>query len=540
LTLTNSVHNNAGQESAFAARFKGKRVERVERGLYRVSNSNVRGPDGPAALSFGQALPAPVRHFGARGLSQDNRTDFGESWPERLRRLIDENDLVPDLGYDFGSLTWWRGLAICTALCTAAWAVKPPLAALPLSPVAAQDPRSWEETRAQSINPLAWGGDTGKRMAANDLVLPLGEAPERPTLDLTATLGQGDGFNRVLERAGVSSGEARRISALVANQVPLDKIAPGTVMQMTLGRRDRKTDPRPLDLLRFRAALDLALTIRRVGGVTLVEPQRIAVNRTPMRVQGLVGESLYRSARAAGVPASAAAQYIKAIASKLSLGSDIDASSKFDLVVEQARAETGEVEFGKLLYAGLQRGSRSTQLLEWNIGGRTEWFEASGVGERRGGMTSPVAGSRVSSGFGMRFHPILRYARMHRGVDFAASSGTPIRAVTDGLVNFAGRKGGNGNFVKLAHPGNLASSYSHLSRIAVSPGTRVLQGQVIGYVGSTGLSTGPHLHFEVYRGGQVVNPRSVSFQSSALLEGQALAAFKSKLANLISLPVAGQ
>jgi murein DD-endopeptidase MepM/ murein hydrolase activator NlpD len=496
----------------------------------------MRGGASPAALAVGQTIPLRARFH------QDNRErrQFGESWPERTRRIIDEHDLISDLGYDFGSLAWWRGLAICTSLCATAWIIKPPLSPIPFSASAPQDARSWEEARAQSITPLAWGGDSGKRMAATDFVVPLGEAPERPTLDLTATLGQGDGFSRVLERAGVGGSEARNITQLVAAQVPLNQIAPGTVMQLTLGRRARKTDPRPVDMLRFRATLDLALTIRRVGGVTLVEPQRIAVNRTPLRVQGLVGDSLYRSARAAGVPATAAAQYIKAIASKLSLDSDIDASSRYDLVVEQARAETGEVEFGKLLYAGLQRGNRITQLLEWTIGGRTEWFEASGVGERRGGFTSPVAGSRVTSGFGMRFHPILGYSRMHRGIDFGSPYGSPIRAVTDGLVSYAGRHGGNGNFIKLSHAGNIGSSYSHLSRIAVAAGTRVLQGQVIGYVGSTGLSTGPHLHFEVYKAGNAVNPKSVSFQSSSLLEGRELAEFRNRLKTLTSLPVAGQ
>jgi murein DD-endopeptidase MepM/ murein hydrolase activator NlpD len=129
---------------------------------------------------------------------------------------------------------------------------------------------------------------------------------------------------------------------------------------------------------------------------------------------------------------------------------------------------------------------------------------------------------------------------MHRGIDFGAPHGSPIRAATDGIVNFAGRNRGNGNYIRLNHAGNIGSSYSHLSRIAVAPGARVLQGQVIGYVGSTGLSTGPHLHFEVYKNGQAVNPKSVSFQSSSLLEGRELAAFRNRLKSLVSLPVSGQ
>ena len=139
----------------------------------------------------------------------------------------------------------------------------------------------------------------------------------------------------------------------------------------------------------------------------------------------------------------------------------------------------------------------------------------------------------------MRFHPLLGYTRLHRGVDYAAPYGAPIRAVSDGFVSNAGWAGGYGNQVRLSHANQLGSSYSHMSRIVVSPGARVLQGQVIGYVGSTGLSTGPHLHFEVYRSGQILNPASVSFASTSLLSGRELAQFREKLAALLRLPVNG-
>ena len=132
----------------------------------------------------------------------------------------------------------------------------------------------------------------------------------------------------------------------------------------------------------------------------------------------------------------------------------------------------------------------------------------------------------------MRRHPILGYSRMHRGIDFKAGYGTPIYAVTDGTVSIAGRNGGHGNYVKLTHGGGLQTGYSHMSRIAVSRGERVKRGQVIGYVGSTGLSTGPHLHYEMFRGGANVNPSSVRFVTRAQLSGGQLAAFRSALAQL--------
>ena len=219
----------------------------------------------------------------------------------------------------------------------------------------------------------------------------------------------------------------------------------------------------------------------------------------------------------------------------MSIGS-IDSGARFDLIVEQRRAETGEVETGQVLFAGLDQGRRNLRLLKWNVGGRTEWYDAAGVGEKRAGLTRPVAG-RQTSGFGMRLHPLLGYNRFHRGIDFGAGHGSPIYAVSDGRVASAGRAGGHGNHIRLMHGGNMATGYSHLSRFAVRAGQMVRQGQVIGYVGSTGMSTGPHLHFEVYRGGAPLNPKSVNFVSTSLLSGNELKAFRAKLAGLLSTPL---
>jgi len=185
---------------------------------------------------------------------------------------------------------------------------------------------------------------------------------------------------------------------------------------------------------------------------------------------------------------------------------------------------------GDVLYAGLDRGGKPRlQLLRWGKDG--QFFEASGVGGARSSFISPVSG-RLTSGFGMRRHPILGYKRMHSGVDYAAKYGTPIYAVSDGVVSYAGRHGGHGNYVRIDHGGGMGTGYAHMSRIAASKGTRVRAGQVIGYVGSTGLSTGPHLHFEVYRNNRPVNPQTVQFLSRPQIEGQELVRFKALLAKL--------
>lgn len=471
-------------------------------------------------LSLDRAIPAFTPSFGR-----------AEPLVPRASRFSDL-DLVVDLGADIGTRRWWRGLATCAALLTITWNLGPTSAPLPEPLGALPSADATELARAQTIAPLAWGGDTGRRMAATDAVQLLAEAPERPSIQLTASIGQGDGFVHALERAGVGAAEARRVADMTAGVVDPASIAPGTALALTLGRRATQTVARPIDNLAFRARFDLKLAFVRAGNSLMMQRIPIAVDSAPLRVTGTVGGGVFVGATGAGAPADAVQDYIRAIATKVQLGS-LSPDARFDLIVERQRAETGEVRYGKLLYVGMTEGNRATRMIQWTIGGRTEWFDLSGVGERRSGFTMPVDGRRTS-GFGMRFHPLLGYSRMHQGTDYGAAHGSPIRAVTDGIVSFAGWHGGHGNMVKISHAGGLGSGYAHMSRIAVAPGARVNQGQVIGYVGSTGLSTGPHLHFEVYRNGVAVSPSAVNFASTSLLQGGELDAFRAKFAAITS------
>lgn len=486
-------------------------------------------------IGFELAGGTASRAFGRALVVQADLTAF-----EKLRAHAARTDWTPDLGSQIGSRDWWRGVATITLLTAAAYSLSPgfvPLVGAAPAPLTGSE---WDEARAQGIAPLAWGGDTGRRMAANDLVRPLAEAPERPVVELSATLGEGDGLDHVLERAGVGRRDAEAAASLVSQAVALDAIVPGTRISLTLGRRPARTVARPLEKLALRARFDLALSLDRAGTALAMTRRPIAIDDTPLRIQGLVGSSLYRSARAAGAPAKIVEAYIKAIATRVSIGRDVGAADSFDLIVQQERAATGEVRLGKLVFAGIDQGARKTQLVNWGgaedaaEGTRTGWFDASGQSERRGTMGMPVAG-HVTSTFGLRMHPLLGFMRMHKGMDIGAPYGAPIYAAIDGVVAFAGRSGGYGNFVKLAHAAGLASGYGHMSRIAVSPGERVRQGQVIGYVGSTGMSTGPHLHWEVWRNGAAINPRSISFASVAQLSGANLRAFKARVAALLAV-----
>ena len=493
--------------------------------MYQFNNL-ATGAGGAASLRFGGTAPRPAiaRGFGTKATPPRPTLDI---------------DLVTDLGVRIGSREWFRGAATCTLLCGVALWLAPSFEPLPGASAAPLSDTHWEEARALSIAPLAYGGDTGRRMAPTEAAAPLLDTPERPSIDLVAAIGRGDGFARALERAGVSKAEAREVARLVGDAVPLDDLKPGTAMSLTLGRRPNRSVARPLDSLAFRARFDLRLAISRAagGGFSLTRTA-IAIDDTPLRIQGLVGDSLYRSARAAGAPAKAVEAYIRAVATQTEISS-LGSADRFDIILEHRRAETGETQTGQLLYAGLDRSSgKDLRLLQWEQNGRMQWFEASGVGRQSGSLQRPVPGM-VSSNFGMRRHPILGYSRMHKGMDFRAGYGTPILAATDGRVVAAGWAGGYGKQVRIAHAGGLVTSYSHMSRISARPGTTVRQGQVIGYVGSTGLSTGPHLHYELYRNGRPINPASVKFVMRSQLSGNDLAAFRAKLRNLLSVPAGG-
>lgn len=510
---------------------KAKGARGLARALYQFNDigAGAQAGCGTAALSLDSVLRAP----------RPQRTGFGRR-VEAVRDRAGDLDLRVDLGLRIGSREWFRGFATCAALCYSAWWFAPSAEALPgASPLPLAEAQ-FEEARALAIAPLAYGGDTGRRMAPTDAVEPLAETPERPIVQLKATLGRGDGFDRVLERAGVAEAQAGEIAEMVARVLPLADIRPGTVMDLTLGRRPNKRVARPLDALAFRARFDLRIEVARVDGRLVLTRVPIAVDDTPLRIQGKVGSSLYRSARAAGAPARVVEAYIRALSGQISIPSGLKAEDRFDIIVEHRRAETGETETGKLLFAGLDRPSgKDLQLMQWETGGRAQWFEASGVGRESGTLQQPVPG-RITSNFGRRMHPILGYARMHRGVDFRAGHGTPIVAAADGRVSLAGWNGGYGRTVKIRHDGGLATLYAHMSRIAVSNGARVRRGQVIGYVGSSGLSTGPHLHYELYRNGTPVDPRSVRFVSRAQLSGGDLASFRSRLRRLLATPVGAQ
>ncbi len=222
------------------------------------------------------------------------------------------------------------------------------------------------------------------------------------------------------------------------------------------------------------------------------------------------------------------------LARAVPLANGLSVDDRFDLVLQR---NPSDGSLGQLLYAGMDRVARADiELMKWTDGKHVIWVNADGVGgDGSEAMRMPVNG-RVTSGFGERFHPILGYERFHAGLDLAAAAGTPIVAAADGKVLRAGWTGGYGQAVEIVHSGGIETRYGHMSRIAAYSGEVVHRGDVIGYVGSTGLSTGPHLHFEVMKNGRPVNPMSVKSIASGpgVLEGQKLVQFQNQLRQLLA------
>jgi len=248
----------------------------------------------------------------------------------------------------------------------------------------------------------------------------------------------------------------------------------------------------------------------------------------PLRIRGRVNDGLYWSLRAAGASPQVAAQYLAALATEIDVG-EVGQSDSFDMVLGTNR---------ELLYAGLNRfAASSVQLVRWNANGRSEWINAANA-ERpapsASGLMMPANGP-ITSYFGYRYHPILHFTRFHAGIDIGAGWGSPIVAAADGEVVGAGWAGGYGREVQIAHGGGITSIYGHMSEIVAQPGSYVHAGQLIGYVGSSGLSTGPHLHFEVRQGGTPVNPLAVRLLSAPVADTHLAEAIKARLAALLKV-----
>ena len=366
-------------------------------------------------------------------------------------------------------------------------------------------------------------------MAATEAVEPIEVAPERAQLRRVLTLGANDSIRALLMRAGAQLSDA----AAAAEMIP--PVQEGTSVSVILGRPNGTA--RTIQRIELKGGLGETIVLTRGGGGFQLHKSQVAVDTSPVRIRGRVGDGLYWTLRAAGASPQAAAQYLGALATEIDVGGDVRPNDRFDLILAN-RTSGEERQEGNLLYAGLDRvEGTDLQLVRWTANGRSQWINAAHVDQpvaQSSGLGWPVPG-RITSYFGYRVHPIFRFRRFHSGVDFGARWGSPIVAAADGQVVGAGWAGGYGRQVRIAHGGGVQTSYSHMSQIVASAGSFVRQGQLIGYVGSSGFSTGPHLHYEVIRAGVKVNPLGVRFASTPVVDHRFADAVKSRLNQLMQV-----
>lgn len=346
-------------------------------------------------------------------------------------------------------------------------------------------------------------------------------------LDHTARemrVGNGETLAGLLTRAGASRAEANAALASLNGVYDPRRIRPGQSVSLFFSDAQ-------LTGVAFRSEPGASVTANRTtAGAFAAREVLMPLTFENAHISAEVETSLYSTALSLGATDREIAALASAFSYDVDFQRDVQTGDRFELVFERYYDDEGNtVRTGDLLFISLEtrQGPRNFYAFLAPGDSQVDWYDADGKSARRFLMRTPINGARLSSGFGMRRHPILGYSRMHRGTDFAAPIGTPILAAGDGTIVRAGPYGAFGNYIRIRHANGYETAYAHMSRFArgMRSGARVRQGQVIGYVGSTGRSTGPHLHYEVLRRGQQINPINLRVANGRNLEGRALELF---------------
>ena len=386
---------------------------------------------------------------------------------------------------------------------------------------------------ANAMKPGHWPTGGNKATAAIDAV----RGPAEPSVlnapyETVAALSRGDTLASVLSTAGISRAEAH--AAIVALR-PLfnpKRLQVGQEVSMTLATTGGET---ALVGLEIESRFDrFAGITRHPDGSFQPYEQMKQWNKLAFHTTGSVKTSLFADGVSKGAPPAVMANFLRLFSFDVDFQRDIQPDDKFETVFERYQDQNGKlVHSGDLLFAGLNlQGTRHEFFRFGGEHGDGLYYDRNGNGLQRALLRTPIDGARLSSGYGNRRDPLGGYRRSHKGVDFAAPTGTPIRAAGDGALTFVGRQRGYGRFITIEHNGEYTTAYAHMSRFAkgMSKGKRVRQGQIIAYVGSSGRSTGPHLHYEVRYKGKQVNPNKLRLPSGKKLDGNDLLQFKEQVA----------
>ena len=352
------------------------------------------------------------------------------------------------------------------------------------------------------------------------------------------TVRRGDTLMDIFNRAGIAPSEAHAAVQSLLTVYDPRRLRAGQELLIRAAHEPAEAGARRLIGLDFDLDFENAVRVTRASdgsyaAAKVARPQR----RDLVHRAGVIDDSLYLAAEHAALPHDVTISLIKLFSWDVDFQRDVRQGDRFEALFEMVALEDGsDIERGgDLLYAALSIDGRLFEGYRFELPeGSVAYFDRSGKSLRKFLMRTPIDGARLSSRFGMRRHPILGYNRMHQGVDFAAPTGTPIYAAGDGKVEIAKRNGGYGKYIRVRHTGEYSTAYGHLSRFAkgMAPGRRVRQGEVIGYVGTTGRSTGPHLHYEVLRHGAQINPLQIKQPANQQLAGADLERFRAEIARI--------
>ncbi len=365
-------------------------------------------------------------------------------------------------------------------------------------------------------------------IAASDSEL---EDRARRPVERQMQVASGDTLVDVLIRAGVEGSDASQAIEALKDVFNPRALRAGQKVTVTFekpphgfGQGDFNKVALNADPIREVAAARTA-----TGSFTGQEAKR-QVSRQVAHYTGSIRLSLFESAQNAGIPAPIIIAMIKALSYDVDFQRDIQAGDGFEVMFDGFYDTKGKlVRHGDMMFASISLGGKPIAMYRHETeGGSIEYFNEKGESVKKALLKTPVDGAKISSGFGLRNHPILGYTKMHKGIDFAVPTGTPIQAAGDGTIEMAGFNGAYGNYVRIRHGNGFGTAYAHMSRIpeGIRAGRRVSQGQIVGFVGSTGRSTGAHLHYEVLQGAAQINPLSVKMPTNVKLAGRDLDRFR--------------
>ena len=329
----------------------------------------------------------------------------------------------------------------------------------------------------------------------------------------------GETFDKILENYSVEKKEIIKIKKSLQNKININKLNTKQIIEFTLDKTNNKVKQFSFQIS---STQKINLTRNVTNDLFNEETLSIELNKKIFYKENVILESLYKAANQENIPANIIVEFAGIYGFQVDFQRDIRKHDKFQIMYELFFNDKNEIiETGEILFANLKLSGQDNNLYFFDKEGSIGHYDVNGKSIKKALMKTPINGARLSSPFGMRKHPIDGYNKMHRGTDFAAPLGTPIMASGDGIVKKAGWCGGGGNCVKIKHNSTYQTVYAHMSKFArgIKPGVRVKQGQTIGYVGSTGKSTGPHLHYEVIVNGKKVNSQKLKLPSGKILKG---------------------